>query len=126
MVVNADSMASWFLPALVTLPGDLALAFDLREDDQDHTADLLRDGSVMAAVTAQHTAVQGCRVRALGAMRYRALASPDFVRRHLPDGSADSSGAAPAAPTLAAPTPAAPIPAAAPHPRRPPSGRRSG
>ena len=45
---------------------------DLRREDQDHSADLLRDGTVMAAVTADPRAVQGCRVRPLGAMRYLA------------------------------------------------------
>lgn len=86
VVVNADSLATWFLAALASLPEELALAFDLREDDQDHTAELLRDGSVMAAVTAQNVAVQGCRVERLGAMRYLAVASPDVVRNYFPDG----------------------------------------
>lgn len=87
VVVNADSLATWFLPAVASLPEHLALALDLREEDQEHTADLLRDGSVMAAVTAQNVAVQGCRVQRLGAMRYRAMASPEFARRHLAHGT---------------------------------------
>ncbi|MEO3775363.1 LysR family transcriptional regulator ArgP [Micromonospora sp. B11E3] len=86
VVVNADSLATWFLGALARLPGELALSFDIRQDDQDHTAELLRDGSVMAAVTAQREPVQGCRVRPLGAMRYRALATPALVDRWFPDG----------------------------------------
>jgi len=73
VVVNADSLHTWFLPALTRLPG---LAFDLHQDDQEYSADLLRAGTVMAAVTAQHVAVQGCRVSRLGAMRYRAVAAP--------------------------------------------------
>lgn len=87
VVANADSLATWFLPALARLPADLAVCFDLREDDQDHTAELLRDGSVMAAVTAQHDAVQGCRVERLGAMRYLPVAAPDLVRRYFPEGA---------------------------------------
>jgi LysR family transcriptional regulator (chromosome initiation inhibitor) len=86
IVVNADSLATWFLSALAGLPDDLALSFDLREEDQDHTARLLQDGSVMAAVTAQDVAVQGCRVERLGAMRYLATASPVLARAHFPDG----------------------------------------
>jgi LysR family transcriptional regulator (chromosome initiation inhibitor) len=73
VVVNADSLHTWFLPALTELPG---LDFDLHQDDQEYTADLLRAGTAMAAVTAQHVAVQGCRVERLGAMRYRAVAVP--------------------------------------------------
>jgi LysR family transcriptional regulator (chromosome initiation inhibitor) len=73
VVVNADSLHTWFLPALTRLPADLS--FELHQDDQDHTAELLRAGTAMAAVTAQHVAVQGCRVEKLGAMRYLPLAT---------------------------------------------------
>ncbi|WP_394836747.1 LysR family transcriptional regulator ArgP [Pendulispora rubella] len=76
IVVNSDSLATWFLPALKGLP----YLFDIREADQDHSADLLRDGSAMAAVTAQNTAVQGCRVERLGYMRYFAVAAPALAR----------------------------------------------
>jgi LysR family transcriptional regulator (chromosome initiation inhibitor) len=70
VVVNADSLHTWFLPVLSGLP----MLFDLHQDDQEHTADLLRAGTAMAAVTAQHVAVQGCRAEPLGAMRYLAVA----------------------------------------------------
>ncbi|WP_420118776.1 LysR family transcriptional regulator ArgP [Micromonospora sp.] len=73
VVVNADSLAGWFLPALTAVPDVLA---DLRTDDEGHTARLLRDGTVMAAVTTERVAVQGCRVLRLGAMRYLAVAAP--------------------------------------------------
>ncbi|PZF91575.1 LysR family transcriptional regulator ArgP [Micromonospora deserti] len=86
VVVNADSLATWFPAALARLPDGLGLCFDIRQDDQDHTAELLRDGSVTAAVTAQREAVQGCRVLRLGAMRYRALAAPALVAAHFTDG----------------------------------------
>ncbi|MCX4474396.1 putative HTH-type transcriptional regulator [Micromonospora sp. MW-13] len=96
VVVNADSLATWFVGALARLPAELALSFDIRQDDQDHTADLLRDGTVTAAVTAQREAVQGCRVRRLGAMRYRALATPALAGRWFADGlSASALAAAP-------------------------------
>jgi LysR family transcriptional regulator (chromosome initiation inhibitor) len=67
IVVNADSLHTWFLPALARVPGP---RYELHTDDQDYTADLLRAGTAMAAVTAQHVAVQGCRLEKLGAMRY--------------------------------------------------------
>lgn len=76
IVVNADSLHTWFPAALAALPAEPALSFELHQDDQDHTAELLRAGTVMAAVTAQHVAVQGCRVEKLGAMRYVAVAAP--------------------------------------------------
>ncbi|MGW4941679.1 LysR family transcriptional regulator ArgP [Actinoplanes sp. NPDC004185] len=76
VVVNADSLHTWFLPALAALPAEPALSFEVHQDDQDHTEELLRAGTAMAAVTAQHVAVQGCRVEKLGAMRYLAVAAP--------------------------------------------------
>ncbi|MET8152724.1 LysR family transcriptional regulator ArgP [Actinoplanes sp. NPDC049668] len=74
VVVNADSLAGWFLPVLAAVPG---ADFDLHTDDEGHTADMLRDGTVMAAVTTERAAVQGCRVQRLGAMRYLAVAAPE-------------------------------------------------
>lgn len=67
IVVNVDSLHTWFLPALARVPGP---AYELHSDDQDHTAELLRAGTAMAAVTAEHVVVQGCRLERLGAMRY--------------------------------------------------------
>lgn len=84
VAVNADSMSTWFPAALVGLPA--AVLVDLRREDQDHSAELLRDGSVMAAVTADPHAVQGCRVSPLGAMRYLAVASPPFLESWFPAG----------------------------------------
>jgi LysR family transcriptional regulator (chromosome initiation inhibitor) len=73
VVVNADSLAGWFLPALTALPDVLV---ELHTDDEGHTAELLRAGTVMAAVTTERVAVQGCRVQRLGAMRYLPVAAP--------------------------------------------------
>ncbi len=83
VAVNADSLATWFLPALAEVTAHLDVAFDLHRDDQDHTTRLLRQGRVMAAVTSSPEPVQGCSVRALGRMRYRAMAAPAFAARHL-------------------------------------------
>ncbi|GIG19468.1 putative transcriptional regulator, LysR family protein [Cellulomonas chitinilytica] len=84
LAVNADSLATWFPAALRDLPAGVVV--DVRRADQDATAAMLRDGTVLAAVTADRTPVQGCRVRPLGAMRYRAMAAPSFRGRWFPDG----------------------------------------
>ncbi len=83
LVVNADSLATWVLPALARLP---RVVFDLVLDDQEHTIDRLRDGAAMAAIGSDPEPVQGCTVTALGAMRYRPAASPAFVERWSPGG----------------------------------------
>lgn len=83
LAVNADSLATWFLEALSALPRRVSVAFDIHREDEQHSADLLRSGAVMAAVTATPEAVQGCSVERLGVMRYRAVCSPEFVDRWL-------------------------------------------
>jgi LysR family transcriptional regulator, chromosome initiation inhibitor len=84
LAVNADSLATWFVEALAAAgPG---VTFDLRRADQTRTAELLRDGTVMAAVTAAAEPVSGCAVRRLGQMRYRPRASPAFVKRWFAEG----------------------------------------
>ncbi|MFJ9586089.1 LysR family transcriptional regulator ArgP [Streptomyces acidicola] len=87
IAVNADSLATWFLPALTRVPEELRACYELRREDEDHTAQLLREGLVMAAVTSSPDAVAGCSVRALGRMRYLPVAAPAFARRWLGAGS---------------------------------------
>src|SRR5215207_85340 len=83
LAVNADSMATWFTGVFEQLDGVL---FDIRIEDQDHSARLLREGVVMGAVTTERAPVTGCRVLPLGVMRYVAVASKPYMKRYLPDG----------------------------------------
>jgi LysR family transcriptional regulator, chromosome initiation inhibitor len=83
IAVNADSLATWFLPALAAAPGPL---WDLVIDDQDWSEGWLRRGEVAAAVTGGPGQVQGCDTIALGLQRFRAAASPAFVARWFADG----------------------------------------
>ncbi|WP_171013032.1 LysR family transcriptional regulator ArgP [Microbacterium sp. 2FI] len=83
LAVNADSLATWFLEPLARLSRQHPVVFELHRDDQDFTAGLLESGTVMGAVTSRATPVAGCRVSALGAMRYEAVATPGFVERWL-------------------------------------------
>ncbi|HET6735833.1 LysR family transcriptional regulator ArgP [Mycobacterium sp.] len=83
LAVNADSMATWFTGVFDALDDVL---FDIRIEDQDHSARLLREGVVMGAVTTERTPVSGCRVLPLGVMRYVPVASKSYMKRNLPDG----------------------------------------
>ncbi|GAB2842772.1 LysR family transcriptional regulator ArgP [Microbacterium insulae] len=87
LAVNADSLATWFLAPLARLSQRHPIVFDVHRDDQDFTAGLLESGTVMGAVTSRATPVAGCRVSALGAMRYEAVATPGFVERWLRGGT---------------------------------------
>ena len=83
IAVNADSMSTWFTADLGGLPDIL---FDIRIEDQDHSARLLREGAVMGAVTTERTPVPGCRVHPLGMTRYLPVASPAYLDRYLSEG----------------------------------------
>ena len=94
LAVNADSLATWIMPALAAVDGVL---FDLVIDDQAHSQDWLRRGEVAAAVTSHPGPLQGCDTVALGALRYHATASPGFALRWLGQGvTAQAMAQAPA------------------------------
>jgi LysR family transcriptional regulator (chromosome initiation inhibitor) len=84
VAVNADSLATWFLPAIAPLAGEFS--FDLRREDQERTHELLREGSVVAAVTTEADPVPGCRATRLGTVHYHPYATAEFARRWFADG----------------------------------------
>lgn len=86
IAVNADSLATWFPKAAAAISRVGEVALDLTLEDEAYTADRLRSGEVLAAVTAQAEPVQGCKTAALGSLRYAACASPDFIARHFERG----------------------------------------
>ncbi len=97
VAANADSLGTWFLAAISAFAQQTDFLINVALDDQDHTADWLQRGRVLAAVTSLEKPVQGCRVLALGALRYHATASPTYMARHFPDGvTAQSLAQAPA------------------------------
>lgn len=85
IAVNADSIATWALPALSPLALE-RLPLEIIADDQDFTQEWLRSGQVLGCVTSMKQALRGCRMVPLGAMRYLAVAETGFVERSLPRG----------------------------------------
>ena len=86
VAVNADSLATWFVAALQDFCASDDTLVDVAVDDQDHTGEWLQRGQVLGAVTSQAQAIQGCRSRKLGALRYCATAAPDYMRRWFAQG----------------------------------------
>lgn len=84
IAVNADSLATWFAPALASFAAHAPVLMDVTIDDQDHTSEWLRSGKVLAAITAADRPTSGCNSLPLGAMRYLAVASPAFMAKHFP------------------------------------------
>lgn len=96
IAVNADSLGTWFVGAMKDFGREQATLLSLTLDDEEHTAEWLRRGHVLGAVTSLRAPVQGCRSRKLGALRYVATASPAFVERWFSGGiSVDALAKAP-------------------------------
>jgi LysR family transcriptional regulator (chromosome initiation inhibitor) len=81
VAVSADSLATWFRAALIEVADWSDVALRLHVEDQAFSADLLRSGDVLGAVTSEPTPVQGCSVEPLGHLRYVPAAAPDVAER---------------------------------------------
>ena len=86
IALNADSLATWWAPLMGEFVAEHRLLLDHVVDDQDVGLKRMRAGEVAGCVCAAERPVAGARALPLGAMRYRALASPAFVARHFADG----------------------------------------
>ncbi|MCB4770366.1 LysR family transcriptional regulator ArgP [Ancylobacter sp. Lp-2] len=86
IATNADSLGTWFVAAMANVAKRSQYLLNIAVDDQDHTAEWLRRGRVVAAVTSLEKPVRGCRRTPLGTLRYHATASPEFMARHFPEG----------------------------------------
>lgn len=96
IVVNADSLATWFVPALARAARETGAHFEVLRADETVSTAALRSGTVVAALTATREPVPGCISSRIGAARYHAVASAAFVAQHFPHGtSAQSLASAP-------------------------------
>ena len=86
IAVNADSLATWFLPALKPVMDKNNARFDLQVKDEEHALDMLRLGTVVGAISIQSQPLPGCLCDFLGALDYIFVASPDFAKKHFPNG----------------------------------------
>ncbi len=84
--INADSLTTWFFPAINSFLGENRVLLDLKVDDQEQTHKLLRNGEVSGCISSENTPVQGCSVTPIGTMNYRMVATPKFMGIHFPQG----------------------------------------
>lgn len=85
VAINADSIATWALPALSPLAQG-GLPIEIIADDQEFTHEWLREGQVLGCVTSLGQALRGCKMEPLGTMDYVAVAAAGFAARHCPKG----------------------------------------
>ena len=96
VAVNADSLATWFRDVLAEVGGRTTSRCGSSSRTRRYSAELLRSGEALAAVTSDPQPVQGCRSEHLGFLRYRPAATPG-ARRALAHGprprlAADAGG----------------------------------
>jgi len=81
VAVNADSLASWFLPGVAASLSRYRLTLQATVDDQDHTHDALKHGEVVGCVSTLAKPMRGCVAEPLGTMRYRCVAIPSLAQK---------------------------------------------
>lgn len=86
IALNADSLATWWAPLMSDFVNRQRLLLEHVVEDQDVGLRRMRAGEVAGCVCAAERPVAGARALPLGAMRYRALASPEFRARHFAGG----------------------------------------
>jgi LysR family transcriptional regulator, chromosome initiation inhibitor len=85
VVVNADSLATWFREVLGALSDWNEVTLRLYLDDQEFSAARLRSAEALAAVTSDPEPIQGCSVHPLGVMRYLPIAAPGLLAQYRTD-----------------------------------------
>jgi len=83
---NADSLATWLIPALTPLLQPGLIELNLLIEDENRTIDRLRRGEAFGAITTQAEPLPGCQSDLLGFMDYVLTASPAFIRQYFPAG----------------------------------------
>lgn len=86
VVINADSLATWFRPVYGLAQEFMGPGLRLRIEDERHSLRLLQRGDCMGAVTTEETPVTGCQSEFLGYHRYLAVAAPSLAAQ-LEDGT---------------------------------------
>lgn len=91
IAVNADALYGWFVDALAEVQTRHRVVFEVVREDHTRTAERLRRGEVVAAITGEPRPVPGCRVVRLGRLKYAAVASRSFHEAHLAGGVGSAS-----------------------------------
>ncbi|WP_207263339.1 LysR family transcriptional regulator ArgP [Desulfovibrio sp. Huiquan2017] len=85
--LNADSLATWFFPAVNEYLDAKSVLLDLSVDDQAETLKLLKAGEVLGCIADRAEPVQGCRVEYLGDMDYRLYAAKSYKTKWYKNGA---------------------------------------
>lgn len=86
LATNADSLATWLLPALGSLLKSRRIELNLLVEDEIRTLDKLRSGEVVGAISMEDAPMPGCVADYLGRVDYLCVASPEFAAKYFAAG----------------------------------------
>ena len=86
IAVNADSLSSWFIPALTPLLQEEKIELNLYVEDESRSWERMRSGETLACVTNKAQGIAGSHSCFLGYMEYLCVATPTFVQRYFSKG----------------------------------------
>ena len=86
IATNADSLATWLLPALSDVMKYRQVELNLAIHGESRTIEKIKSGEVAGAISLEPQAIPGCSADYLGRMDYVCVASPDFHQRYFSEG----------------------------------------
>ena len=86
IATNADSLATWLLPALSDVMKSRQVELNLAIHGESRTIEKIKSGEVAGAISLESQAIPGCSADYLGRMDYVCVASPDFHQRYFSEG----------------------------------------
>ena len=86
IAVNADTLASWFIPALAPLLKRYPIELNLQVVGENNTQELLKRGEVFAALSTQKTSFTGCKLAPIGTVEYILCSSIEFKNQYFSKG----------------------------------------
>lgn len=86
IAVNADSLATWFGPVIARSVKEANILLDILVDDQENTAERLRTGEALAAVTVGQKPLNGFKNTPIGVLQYVTVCSPEFYKEYFSAG----------------------------------------
>ncbi|NVD05624.1 LysR family transcriptional regulator ArgP [Vibrio sp. JPW-9-11-11] len=86
IATNADSLATWLLPALAPIMKSHRVEFNFVVFPEARTLNKLKNGEVVGALSMEPRAMAGCEAQYLGRMDYVCVSSPEFAEHYFPNG----------------------------------------
>ncbi|WP_222937624.1 LysR family transcriptional regulator ArgP [Spartinivicinus ruber] len=82
IAVNADSLATWLIPAMGSLLSTHSIELNLLISHESHTLERIKQGKAFAAISNNQETLPGCIANKLGVMEYVLTATPGFKQKY--------------------------------------------